>query len=507
MSRKETLMIVGHKNPDTDSICSAIAYAHFKSGYLGQPAVPYRAGSLNPQTAYVLKYFGVEEPDLLPDLYPKICDIMVPEKDLIVLDVKAPLLRAQELMRERRFTFLPVADGEGTLMGKITALQLAAITNEVALMGRRERVEIDLSAFVEAVRGECVTREGPRERFFGQLVIHGIEGHDRSYSNECNVMVVTPYDAGRIGKAIAAGVGMIVVTDCGELDGGLREAADGAGACLVTSVEDLLTVVVRVTLCLPVEEFIEEKFSTYQCDDRVRDVQRDIVQYHDGGFVIIDEDRRIRGIITRSSFIKEHRFKVVLVDHNEFGQAVDGINNAEVVEIIDHHRLGNATTDLPITFINKTVGSTATIIAEMYRASGFDPGVKMAGLMLSAILSDTLVLRSPTTTAVDREIGQWLAEVAGVDLEQYGSEMFAAGSSVGGFCRGDCGAGHEGVRRAGVEIQCQPDRDGGPGIFQRAPRQRGGCALRCSESGRPGFWVSDDNGHHPGNESVAFCGG
>lgn len=424
-------MIVGHKNPDTDSICSAIAYAHFKQEILKEPARPYRAGSLNPQTAFVLERFGVTEPDLLHDLHPKLRDIMIPESELLVLDSKAPLLKAQSAMCEYGFTFLPVADDEGKLAGKITALKLAEMPNEVASMGRRERVEIDLSAFREAVNGTSVTQKELPPQFSGRLAIHGIEGQDRDYKNGGDVMLITPKsDAQRIDEAIATGTGIIIVTACEEIDSAVVEKAGGAGICVMTSPENLLEVVVRATLCMPVESYLQTEFPTFQCDDRVRQVQKDIGQYHEGGFIVVDDDKRIRGIVTRSSFINEHRFKVALVDHNEFGQAVDGIHDAEVTEIIDHHRLGNANTDTPITFINKTVGCTATIIAEMYRVKGIDPEASIAGLMLSAILSDTVVLRSPTTTAVDIEVAQWLAGLAGVDCEKYGSEMFAAGSSL-----------------------------------------------------------------------------
>ena len=182
-----------------------------------------------------------------------------------------------------------------------------------------------------------------------------------------------------------------------------------------------------------VAALVDRQHATFKPEDVVKDVLREIGKSNEGGFIIQDESARIKGVITRVNFITDSRLKVVMVDHNEVQQAVDGIEEADVVEVLDHHRLAARTTSLPINFINRVVGSTCTIIADLYRTNGATPPARDAGLMLSAMLSDTVILRSPTTTRLDKEMAEWLAELSGVDIEAHGEQMFAAGASLEGM--------------------------------------------------------------------------
>jgi manganese-dependent inorganic pyrophosphatase len=335
MPRKEKpLMVIGHKNPDTDSICSAIAYARYKSDVLGEEAVARRAGNVNPQTQFVLSRFETESPPLATDVRSRIEDIMIPREELIVLREKDTLEKACDLLTSHRFSFLPVVNNGDKCIGKLTALHLVGVLRRLA-KGCRDDEPIDKS--------------------------------DR----------------------------------------------------------DLLAGTVSA--------LVDREQKTFRADDIVRDVLREIGKSNEGGFIIQDENARIQGVITRVNFISDSRLRVVMVDHNEVGQAVDGIEEAEIVEIIDHHRLGARTTALPITFINRVVGSTCTIVADLYRTSGVTPPARDAGLMLSAMLSDTIILRSPTTTRLDREIAAWLAGISTVDIEKHGEAMFAAGASLEGM--------------------------------------------------------------------------
>lgn len=327
-----SLIVVGHRNPDTDSVCSAIAYARFKEK-LGIEARPYRAGNLNAQTQYVLELFDVPPPPLLTDLFPKLSDIMIPRSALYLLGPEEPLSKALRIILDNRFAFLPVEDSEGRCLGEVTALHLAGLLEELPARAGSETVE--------------------------------------------------------------------------------------------TAMEQLLQA--------PISEHLEPAEPMFRTGDLVRDVEHRINQYNIGGFVVNDEEGRIAGVITRMNFLKKARFRVALVDHNEFSQAVDGIEEADVIEVIDHHRIGARSTTTPITFINRVLGSTSTIIADMYRTAGMDPERESAALMLSAILSDTVVLKSPTTTATDEEIARWLAEIVGLELESYGQKMFRAGSEIAGL--------------------------------------------------------------------------
>ncbi|HUI70492.1 MAG TPA: DHHA2 domain-containing protein [Spirochaetia bacterium] len=332
--RDKPLIVVGHKNPDTDSICAAIAYARLKTEVFHEEAAPRRAGNVNPQTQFVLSRFQTEAPPLVTDVRSRIEDIMIPQDDLITLREHDTLKNACDLLTSNRFSFLPVVDSDGVCMGKLTALRLVSV----------------LSNLVNRCRDEEPIGESER-----------------------NLL------AGTIGT------------------------------------------------------LVDREQTTFGPEELVRDVLRAIGRSNEGGFIIVDTAGRLAGVITRVNFLAENRLRVVMVDHNEVGQAVDGIEEADVQEIIDHHRLAARTTSLPITFINRVVGSTCTIIADLYRTADAVPPARDAGLMLSAMLSDTVILRSPTTTSLDRELAAWLAELAGVDIEKHGQEMFTAGSSLEGM--------------------------------------------------------------------------
>ncbi len=331
---QKPLIVVGHKNPDTDSVCAALAYARLKTEVFHEDAVARRAGNVNPQTQFVLSRFEAESPALITDVRSRIEDIMIPREELITLKEKDTLKKACDLLTTNRFTFLPVVGPDGACLGKLTTLKLVSV----------------LSGLVSRCRGE---------------------------------------------------------EPIGETDRNLLAGTIGA--------------------------LVDREHTTFAPDALVKDVMRAIGKSNEGGFIILGENGRLEGVITRVNFLAENRLRVVMVDHNEVGQAVDGIEEADVQEIIDHHRLAARTTSLPITFINRVVGSTCTIIADLYRTAGKQPPARDAGLMLSAMLSDTIILRSPTTTPLDRELADWLAGLCGADVEKHGTEMFAAGSSLEGM--------------------------------------------------------------------------
>jgi manganese-dependent inorganic pyrophosphatase len=334
---RHSLIVIGHKNPDTDSICAAISYAGFKNEVAGEAAAPYRAGNINTQTRFVLSHFGVTDPPLLTDVYSKIADIMIPRKDCIALTEEDSIDKASGIITSRAFTFLPVIDRAERCIGRITAHRLAGLLKDIA-----------------------------------------------------NRACVEPVSE---------------------------------------SARDYLT--------RPIRDLVDREHTVFKPSDLVRDVQRLISGRNEGGFIIVDDDMKLEGVITRVNFLSESRLRVAMVDHNELSQAVDGMEEAEIVEIIDHHRLGNKMTSAPITFINRTVGSTSTIVADLYRTAGAVPRKEHAGIMLSALLSDTVILRSPTTTEIDKQVAQWLAGVCGEGIEEYGEKMFSAGSAVAGMSAAD----------------------------------------------------------------------
>jgi len=425
------IVVVGHKNPDTDSICSAIVYARFKSATTGLRAAAYRAGNLNEQTHFVLERFGVPSPALLTDVYPKARDIMVARDDLITVGPEDCLEVAHRLILEHRFAFLPVTDADGGVLGKITALRLADLPRTITEIAAGAALSFDVDHFVEISRARPLGQTpAPPPIFTGTVVVSPSEPVGNAPADGLVLIVPGSLDwreelerhlGGRIELVIVYGPPGVVPK---------QTASRPTGPPVILVGSGLVDVCTKIALSIPIRAFLDPPGPTFAPEDLVRNIQREVNKYNEGGFLVVDGENRLCGVITRVNFLNQARFRVVLVDHNEFSQAVDGMEHAEVVEVIDHHRIGTRATDSPITFINKVVGSTCTIIAEMYRNAHLEPDRQSAGLMLSALLSDTVILRSPTTTALDREMATWLSALTGVDIDSYGEEMFSAGSSL-----------------------------------------------------------------------------
>ncbi len=406
------VIVIGHKNPDSDSICGAIACARLKRDLYNEDAIPYRVGNVNAQTSFILSYFGVEIPRFLTDVYPKISDIMIKGEELIILREDEPLRRAREIITRNRFSFLPVMGIDGRCAGRLTSIRLADLTSDIAGLARYENAVIDIPAFLSSVKGKQVAGEPLPETFSGTIALLGSgETKDIEDGLENGVQLLILCGGVAVGPDILA-----------------RVEKHGAAAMAVQ--DNILFVAVELLLSMPVKHYMDREYMSFKPYDLVRDVKREIEKSNEGGFIVTDDEGSIKGVIARINFLRQSKFRLILVDHNEFAQAVDGVEEAEIVEIIDHHRLGIKSTDLPIQFINKAVGSTCTIIAELYSNAGRTPDTSTAGLMLAAVLSDTVLLKSPTTTQLDREMADWLASIAGLDLNRFGGEMLAAGSSL-----------------------------------------------------------------------------
>ena len=431
MRPERPLIVVGPRNPGTDSVCAAIAYAHLKSSCQGVPANPFRAGSLNPQTIFALSHLGAESPTLLTDVYPRIGDVMVQKDELIMLREDDTLHDAQDIITRKRFSFLPVSDQQGKCLGQITAVRLAKLTEDIAENCQKGEISFDVEKFVSAVGGRVVTKEPLPGKFTGKLVIRGVGGSDPTKATG-PFALITSLNEDVI--KIAAGGEVEVIVACG--GGGVSpetlEAVEEKGAHLIISPKDVFGTALHTFMAMQLKHFLDRGHPTFKHYDRVKDVQQEIGKHNEGGFIVLDDNGSARGVITRVNFLTENRFRVVLVDHNDFAQAVEGTHEAEVVEIIDHHRLGNRSTNSPITFINKAVGATCTIIAELYKSGGHTPDSRTAGLMLSGIISDTSILKTSSTTPLDRDMANWLAAISGLDIESYGEEMFASGTVTEG---------------------------------------------------------------------------
>ncbi len=452
------LVVVGHKNPDTDAVCAAIAYARLKS-HTGEPARPYRAGNINAQTKYVLERFGVAPPPLLPDIYLRLSDIMIGSEELITLRLDDTVGHARDILVERRFSFLPVTDDAGRCLGMFTLLGLAEALDRLRRMQDGQPVTFSPEELVRRSGGSCLSARNLPVLFSGVLRIP--DPADPAVRPKAAPSAATAAPAPPAGAASAApdpgsahpvgtppspAVIYLVparsladprfLTSLGERDVVIAfgpHPESKAAATIIHLPGTLVDAAAALYEASPIRDSIQSAEPILRTHDLVRRVEREINRYNAGGFIVTDDAGIVRGVVTRVSFLNQAQFRLVLVDHNELSQAVDGAEEAEIVEVIDHHRLGARSTDAPITFINKVVGSTCSIVAEMYRNLGIQPDRQTAGIMLSALLSDTVILNSPTTTDLDRAMAPWLASLAGVSIEPYGEEMFAAGSELVGL--------------------------------------------------------------------------
>ena len=424
--------VIGHRNPDTDSICSAIAYSNLKNILDPEhPCKPCRAGLLNRETEFVLDYFKVPLPQLYTDVSPHIRDVDIrPAKGV---DGETSLRRAWMTMRDQELDTLCIVDGEQNLLGVITVKDVATANMDgvdphvlaVARTSYQNLIDIlDGTVLVGDVTGKAVE---------GRVIIGAgsAEMIEKSVSTG-DVVIVSNRSESQL-AALEMDAGCIIVCNEGKVPRTICMLAEEKG-CMVIST-DMSTYAAGQILsqAAPIRHYMTTgKLLTFTLHTPVEEATRVMASVRFRYFPVLDDDGKYIGVVSRRNMMNLHRKQLILVDHNEKSQAVEGIDEAEVLEIIDHHRIGSMETDGPVYFRNVPVGCTCTIVYQMYRENDAEISPAMAGLMLSAILSDTLMFRSPTCTPADERAARKLAELAGVELEKYADEMFAHGGDVSG---------------------------------------------------------------------------
>lgn len=433
MSTKKNVYVIGHKNPDTDSICSAISYAHLKNELTQKEGgdvsyIPTRAGHVNDETQYVLNYFGAEAPIYVTDIRPQVTDIEIRKTEGV--DPELSLKKAWDIMRAARIVSLPILE-DNQLSGIITVSDIAYSDMDVYDNMILSKARTSYHNIVETIDGEMIV--GEEEGFFE-------EGHVLIAAANPDMMegYIEPMDMVILGNryesqlcAIEMDAQCIVVCMGAAVSKTIRKMAKQHGCRIIVSPYDTYTVARLINHSMPVRYFMtNDDIVTFHTSDFVDDIQEIMAKRRFRDFPITDQQGNYVGMISRRNLLDLERKKLILVDHNEKTQAVDGFEEAEILEIIDHHRLGNIETNSPVFFRNQPVGCTATIITQMYMENDIVIPEKIAGLLCSAILSDTLMFRSPTCTAIDRLIAEKLAATAGIDIEQYAKDMFDAGSNL-----------------------------------------------------------------------------
>ena len=422
--------VVGHKNPDTDSICSAIAYAHLKKEITGEEYVPRRAGLINEETAYVLQRFGVDAPPLLQNVKLQVKDIDIHKIDGV--DPQMSIKDTWQKMKENNIKTIPVLKDE-ELVGVISTGYIATSYMDVYDNRVLSAAKTQYRNIIKTLDGTLVTGNEHGHFTKGKVAIGASNPDLMEQFIEKDDLVILGNRYESQACAVDIDASCLVVCQNAEVPDELIKKAEEQSIVIIRTPHDTFTAARLINQSIPVKYFMTKTpLTSFQLNDYVDDIKEVMTKKKFRDFPILDRHGRFRGFISRRRFLDVSKKKVILVDHNEKSQAVDGIEEAEIVEIIDHHRLGNIETVGPVFFRNQPVGCTATIVYQMYQEAGVKISRTIAGLLCSAIISDTLLFRSPTCTAVDEKTAKKLAKIAEVDLEQLASEMFRAGSNLQG---------------------------------------------------------------------------
>lgn len=429
---KKEIYVIGHKNPDTDSVCSALAYAQYKNMTDGQNGEykAMRAGELNPETEYVLDYFGLETPPLAEDVRPQLKDTDFGRGLCIKEDVS--LKKAWEMLNESSSKTLVMTDDQDQVKGIISVGDIARSFVASSDSGVLSAASTPIENIVETLGAQLVCGDPHGVIKSGRVLVAATEGDlDRcSISGGDTVLLVDDEKAQK--KAVKNGAACVIVCLGADPAARIRKLAEDNGCALIKSPMDTFTTARMLNQSVPVSYFMKkEGILMFNEDDNTEDVKTAAAETRHREFPVLDKEGRLAGVITREDLIGSGKKQLILVDHNEKTQAVGGMSQADVLEVIDHHKIGRIETQGPIMYKNRPVGCTSTIIYGMYKEAGLAIPKEIAGAMCSAILSDTLLYRSPTCTEADRQAAEALAAIAGIDTEKYAFDMFAAGSDFG----------------------------------------------------------------------------
>ncbi len=426
--RNNKIYVIGHKNPDTDSICSAIAYAYLKNQLGDKEYVAKRAGQINEETQYVLTYFGQELPDYVSDIGTQVKDIEIRETEGVPRDIS--LKRAWSLMKELEVVTLPVTK-HGRLEGIITTEDIAEAYMDVHDSKILSTAHTAYRNILDTMDGTLVC--GSIDGYFtkGKVLIAAANPDlMESYIEEGDLVILGNRYESQL-CAIEMNAGCIVVCEDAAVSLTIRKMAEEHGCTIMRSPHDTYTVARLINQSMPISYFMtRENIVSFRTDAFTEDVRSVMAKLRYRDFPIEDKKGRFVGMISRRNLLNVDKKKIIMVDHNEKSQAVDGLENAEILEIIDHHRLRAIETMSPVYFRNQPLGCTATIIYQLYMEQGAEIPKQIAGLLCAAILSDTLMFRSPTCTAVDKMAAEYLAAKAGIEIRSFATEMFRAGSNL-----------------------------------------------------------------------------
>ncbi len=415
--------VVGHKNPDTDSIAAAIGYADLKRRTGMPAATPARLGDPNPETRYLLERFGLPAPELLTDVYTRVRDVMNPHPQY--LPAAATMRDAGVAITDKRI--LPVVDDDCRLVGVVTLDDVAARYLQQLDLASGVQNRISYASILHTLDGELLAGEREGE-WQGRVWVAAMKAETVESLVRPGDMVVVGDRANAQSAALEGGASCLVLVGGAEPPEDVLTHARERGTRVIKTPHDSYRVTRLLNLSIPVSEVMRRDAPTAEVDELASEAEESLSTRGTIALPVTDGDRKLVGILSRSDLLRSRGKGVILVDHNHSTQAVEGLEQAQLLEVIDHHNLGDLHTPEPIYMKLEPVGSTSTILAEMYRSAGLQPDPPVAGMLAGGIVSDTLLFRSPTSTPRDRTAGEWLASLAEIDLQELAQGMFHASS-------------------------------------------------------------------------------
>ena len=427
-TESKKVWVVGHKNPDTDSICAAISYAYLKNQSGDKKTyVAKRAGAVNEETRYVLERFGVEEPPLVSYAGAQIKDINI--RKTAGVSNQISLKRAWELMKKLEVVTLPVTNQFGKLEGVIVTKDIATSYMDVLDNCVLSKARTQYKTIAETIDGEVYAGNEHAHFVRGKVVIATSNPeYMADYIEDDDLVILGDREEAQM-QAIRSNASCIIIGGGLEVAEEVKKLAEKRDCVIITTPFDTFSVARLINQSMPIKQYMTRReLVTFDIDDYVDDVKDVMSRVRHRDFPVLGSNGNYVGMISRRNLMNMQKKQIILVDHNEKSQAVDGIGEAEILEIIDHHRLGSLETVSPVYFRNQPLGCTSTIIYQMYQEQRVESPKEIAGLLLSAIISDTLMFRSPTCTPIDKGVAKRLAEIADVDIEDHAKKMFRAGS-------------------------------------------------------------------------------
>jgi manganese-dependent inorganic pyrophosphatase len=422
--------ITGHRNPDSDSICAAIAYSEFKNKTQRINAIPIRLGEISRETQFILDYFGVQPPQLVQTVKPQIIDLKIDTVAPIASDIS--LKMAWSIMKQKNIKTLPVIYPNEKLAGIVSVSNLASSYLDIWDNYVLAKSKTSLSNILETLSAKIVYLSDENLELKGKVVVSMMEPNDRNLIEAEDICICGDRELVQE-FVLECNARLMIITNNTTPSEKIIDLAREKGCTIITTPYDSFTAARLIPQSIPIEYVMtKNNLITFSTSDFIEEIKDIMLETRYRSYPVVGEDGSVVGSISRYHLITQQRKKVILVDHNEKTQSVDGLEDADILEIIDHHRIGDIQTGQPIYFRNEPVGSTSTIVANIFFENGIRPSKKVAGLLCGAIISDTLLLKSPTATIVDEIILKRLAEIASIDIEKFAQEMFKAGTSLEG---------------------------------------------------------------------------